>query len=402
MDITFKFIFFRLDIKIKKITRKKGVYILYQLVSIIVSFLIIPAFIRMKIKLNYALFIVIGILSMLTGLRFKALVNIALSVFINSTSLATILTVIMVGILGGLMRQYKFFDNIAKALLHIIRNKRNILMIIPAMMGLLIIPGGALLSAPFVNNIGNEIGVPPSRRAAINVVFRHIALFLLPYSTSLLMVIASVPNISIFRLISLNLFFVTSVVIIGYIYLIRDISFKIESLRINIAKDFKNLLIYTSPIYICVLVNSLFGIPFYIALTVSVFIIYIFSNKKSFFINLLKSFNYNIVITVISILIIKEIILNMKDLLKVLSEILSLNNSILSTMLIFWLLSFFLGFITGNQTAALAIVLPIVSQLYDINDIFYIYISYFWNYLYGLFSFTYSPLPSIYTRAYEC
>ncbi|MBZ2174998.1 DUF401 family protein [Schnuerera sp. xch1] len=50
-------------------------------------------------------------------------------------------------------------------------------MIIPAMIGVLIISGGALLSAPFIYNLGEEMELSPPRRAAINLVFRHIAMF---------------------------------------------------------------------------------------------------------------------------------------------------------------------------------------------------------------------------------
>ncbi len=107
------------------------------------------------------------------------------------------MTVIMVSILGGLMNHYKILDKIVETLLLMVRSKKNILMIIPAMIGVLIIPGGALLSAPFINNIGEEIKLTPARRAAINLVFRHITMFILPYSTSLLVVSASIPNINI-------------------------------------------------------------------------------------------------------------------------------------------------------------------------------------------------------------
>ena len=91
-------------------------------------------------------------------------------------------------------------------------------MIIPAMIGILIIPGGALLSAPFVNNIGEEMKIRPSRRAAINLVFRHLAMFLLPYSTSLLVVSATLPELNIFKLILFNLFFVIAIIILGYFF----------------------------------------------------------------------------------------------------------------------------------------------------------------------------------------
>lgn len=344
-----------------------------QLISVIISFLFIPILIKLKIKLSYTLLISAGILGIISGLGFETLGEVVLSIFINSSSRTTILTVMMVSVLGGLMKHYKILDKIVETMLLIIRSKKNILMIIPAMIGVLIIPGGALLSAPFINNIGEEMNLPPPRRAAINLVFRHIAMFILPYSTSLLIVSASLPNINISRLILLNLFFIISVIAIGYFFFLKNVQSDISTSRKNIGKNLLKLFVYTSPIYIAVILNSITELPFYITLIASVFIVYLLSDKKNFLKILVQSFNWNIVLTVVVVLIMKEIILNMGDLLEIFNNMFNANNDILSTMSIFLISSFFFGYITGNQTAALAIILPIISQLYITDEMLYIY-----------------------------
>ncbi len=344
-----------------------------QLVSVIISFLSIPVLIKLKIKLSYTLLISAGILSIISRLDFQTLGQVILSLFINPSSRATVLTVIMVSILGGLMNHYKILDKIVETLLLMVRSKKNILMIIPAMIGVLIIPGGALLSAPFINNIGEEIKLTPARRAAINLVFRHITMFILPYSTSLLVVSASIPNINIFRLILLNLFFVISVIIAGYFFFLKDIQSDISLPKKNIGENVLKLLIYTSPIYTSVIINFITGLPFYITLIASVFIVYFLSHKKDFLKVFVKSLNWNTVLTVIAVLIMKEIILNMEDLLKIFNNMLSSSNGMLSMIIVFWISSFFFGYITGNQTAALAIILPMISQLLITNKMLYIY-----------------------------
>ena len=345
-----------------------------QLIFVIVSFLTVPIFIRKGIRLYYALFISAGILGIMSRLGFKNLAGVILNVFVNPQSQAVILTVIMVSILGGLMKHYGFFSRIVETLESIVKRKRNILMIIPAMIGILVIPGGALLSAPFINDIGKGMNIPSSRRAAINLVFRHISMFILPYSTSLLIVSTSIPDINIFRVILFNAFFITSVIIVGYFHFIKDIQSTVSISRINIGKNILRLLTYTLPIYASVIINYLTGLPFYISLVMSVIIVYLISDKKSFFRVLIKSPNWNMILTVIAILIMKETILNMKDLINVFIAMPSTTNSISSTLIIFWILSFFFGYITGNQGAALAIVLPIISQMYEVSNILYVYI----------------------------
>lgn len=54
---------------------------------------------------------------------------------------------------------------------------------VPALFGLLPVPGGALLSAPFLEKAG---GGRPEERAAANVWFRHVLLFFYPMSSALI------------------------------------------------------------------------------------------------------------------------------------------------------------------------------------------------------------------------
>jgi hypothetical protein len=161
---------------------------MYQLFAVILSFLCIPILFRLKIKLSKTLFITAGILGLLSGIGIDSIKEAVLSVFIDSSSLSTLLAVSMVTILSGLMKEYGILDKIVESMAAIIKNKKIILMIVPALIGMLIVPGGALLSAPFINNLGEEMDIKVSRRAAINLVFRHIAMFVLPYSTSLLII----------------------------------------------------------------------------------------------------------------------------------------------------------------------------------------------------------------------
>lgn len=189
-----------------------------EVVAVLVSFSFIPILTRKRIKFNHILLIVAAILALSSGISYKAFGQAVLNVFSNTSSITTILTVLMVGILGGLMKHYKILDVVVDTLMELINDSKKILMIIPAIMGLLVIPGGALLSAPFVNNIGEDIKLSPARRAAINLVFRHIAMFILPYSTSLLIVTAEMPNLNIFKLIGMNLLFLLFLVNLGYYF----------------------------------------------------------------------------------------------------------------------------------------------------------------------------------------
>lgn len=345
-----------------------------QLASVLIAFLIIPILTKKKVRLSYALLISTAVLSILSGLKPEVVGQAITSVVAQSSSLNTVLTVMMVSIFGGVMKHYNILDEIIDTMLLLIRDKRKILAIIPAMIGILIIPGGALLSAPFIYDLGEEMKLSPPRRAAINLVFRHIAMFILPYSTSLLLISATLPELNIFKLILLNLIFVIPIVILGYFFYLKDIEVVKSPPRENVRHNLLKLIIYTSPIYIAVIINVLTGLSFYITLFGSIFIVYLLGNKKDFLEIVVKSINWHTVLTVAAILIMKEIILNMEGLLGIFNNMFGMSSgNILYMIAIFFISSFFFGYITGNQTAALAITLPIISQLHMTSGPLYIY-----------------------------
>lgn len=345
-----------------------------QLASVLISFLLIPLLGRTKLKLSYILLISAGVLAIISGIGFEDTAQSLAEVF-KGSSLSTVLTILMVSVLGGLMKHYKTLDKIVETILLIVSSKKIILMIIPALIGILIIPGGALLSAPFINNLGEEMNIAPPKRAAINLVFRHVAMFLLPFSTGLLVIASSMPEINITKLVMFNLAYVVPMFFVGYLLYIKNIESEKSTLKKeDVGRNFLKLLLYTSPITVCVILNALTGLPFYITMIVSVVCVYFLSDKKDFAKITIKSINWHTVLMVAIILLLKEMILKMDDLLLIFGNLFKQSNSTFSVLVIFLVSSVFFGIITGNQTAALAIILPMVSQLNVAGNMLYIYV----------------------------
>lgn len=334
-----------------------------QIISVIISFLLIPILIRKRVKLSYTLLIAALTLGLLSGVGINAVGSSVLSILRDNSSLTTILTVFMVAILGGIMKHYGLLDKIVNTMVLLIRNKKNILAIVPFLMGFLVIPGGAMLSAPFVNEIGEDLDVPGPRRAAINLIFRHLPMFILPYATQILLVLATVPQIDYPRLILNNLIFVIIIIISGYTIFLKDVKVQKSPPIKNFWGNLSKLLLYISPIYMAVIINLISGWPFYITLIGSVMIVYFISDKKDFLKVVYKSINWDTIITIAAVLIIKDLILNMEGLLEVFNNMFAESNSLFSMLLIFFISSVFFGLITGNIMGPLAIVLPMVAQL---------------------------------------
>lgn len=345
-----------------------------QFIATIVSFIFIPILIKRKVKLSTTILSATVILAILSGIGIGAVMEAVLEVFMNPYSRDTILTVLMISILGGLMKHYKILDQIVETMFRLVSNKKLILMIIPALIGVLIIPGGAILSAPFIYNIGEDLKISKPRRAAINLIFRHIAMFVLPFSGVLLFVRSSLPELNIYRVIIFNLIFIVSALSMGYILYLKDVKVESRDRVKNIGGNIRRLVILTSPIYLPVLINVLTGLSFYLSMIVSIVMVFLLGDKKDFLKVSKESLNWNTVITVTSVLIMKSIILNMDEMLSMVDKVfIEINNEILS-LFILMLVSMFFGLITGYSPTGLAVSLPIVSMMNLPVDRLYVYV----------------------------
>lgn len=103
--------------------------------------------------------------------------------------------------------------------------KRPFLGVSPALLGMLPMPGGALLSAPMVESSGEELD--GDTKAVINVWFRHVLFLIYPLGPALI-ASAKIANLDVYRTIPyLAPFFLLSI-LIGYFFLLRETETKMR------------------------------------------------------------------------------------------------------------------------------------------------------------------------------
>lgn len=94
--------------------------------------------------------------------------------------------ILLINMLGHAMKEYGNLDRLNTILGRIFPDKRYLMALFPAAIGMLSVPGGAILSAPIVEKIGMENGLSPERKVAINLIFRHFWFLSYPFYTSLI------------------------------------------------------------------------------------------------------------------------------------------------------------------------------------------------------------------------
>ena len=110
-------------------------------------------------------------------------------------------------------------QRVLNALRNVFADSRVLIALVPTLLGLFPVPGGAMLSAPMVGVYGDEIGVKANRKSAINLFFRHIWDQVFPFKPHLILG-AAVLNIPLFTLIGWHLPVTLVSALVGYWYLI--------------------------------------------------------------------------------------------------------------------------------------------------------------------------------------
>jgi len=105
-------------------------------------------------------------------------------------------------------------ERVGEELVKLLRKPIAIVTTVPAVLGLLPVAGGALMSAPIVDRVGDLLGLDRARKLFVNVWYRHVIFLAYPLSTSL--IIASLlSNVSIWSLVVRQLPIAGAMALIG-------------------------------------------------------------------------------------------------------------------------------------------------------------------------------------------
>ncbi len=335
-----------------------------EIFAIIIAFILIPLWSKLKLKLSVILVITGVLLCVIGAVSLNDALKSLLEVFTDAASRNTLITVILVGILGALMKEYGLWEKILSSLKKLIYNSKITIMLFPAIIGCLNMPGGAYLSAPFVDRIGEEINQEKSKRAAINLSFRHIAMFLLPFTLTMQFVSASAPNINIYHIIALNLPLVIIASSASYMLFLKKTPKpqNVNKVKGGKLKALGEFLLNISPILAALIMNITFSVPMWIAMTVAIFITWILSSKKNFLKVIFHNINIDIAIMLAAAYFIRNIVESFDNAAATLTN-LFLTCEGAQILAAIAAISIILGMISGNALVPLGLMIPLTVTL---------------------------------------
>ena len=149
------------------------------------------AFILLLIVRRWNLGLILVLASLLLGLLFAyPAAALGLDMWDAASSpltLRLVAIVILILALGEVLRRTARLDGMVHALEQLLPDTRLVLAVVPALIGLLPMAGGAMFSAPMVNHVGDRLGASPARKTFVNYWFRHVWEYVFPLYPSFLL-----------------------------------------------------------------------------------------------------------------------------------------------------------------------------------------------------------------------
>lgn len=334
----------------------------------ILKLLLIIATIILLIKKKWKLEYVILWASLLAGVFFNLspiqIGNNFVLALIDPATLKLIGIIVLVYILSGVLRKVESLRDLVDSLQGLVKDYRLTLAFIPALLGLIPMPAGAMFSAPMVKEVGDRVGLTPEEETFVNYWFRHIWEFVWPLFPGIIL-FAGLLKVEIQEVILVQFPLTIATVIVGFVWEYKNL--KKDTTLINrkdILFNLKKLFFGIWPILLIIILvlgtktDLLFSL-------VIVILSLIFSNIKKISLKMLKDIIRNdidlsVVILIAGIMIFKRI-LQVSGGIEIIPEAFAKLG--VHPFIVLFSIPFFIGMMTGMGTAALGIGLPVLLPI---------------------------------------
>ncbi|MFQ5867813.1 MAG: DUF401 family protein [bacterium] len=338
---------------------------MHDLIILIASLAII--LILFKWKLNLALTMIVAALFLGIAYRFS-LVEISKTFYAACLSRETLeiaAALFLVIIFNLSMKAAYTFRKIIDNMKNLLLDIRWIVAIIPAVIGFLPMFGGALVSAPVVKEVTQQMGISNERKTFLNFWFRHLWEYTLPLYPGIL-VAAGILGVPVYKIIASNSILTVSAIIIGIILGIGRLKWRPEHSGEIVSGKGRALLHFLfnlSSIILVMVLVLVFRLKVFYALFGGI-VFTIISNRIPIrmILSSVAREKYGMILLVFSIMIFKSM-LAATGLIERLP--LFFKTAGIPRYLVISSLPFIVGFLTGMTMATVGITFPVVLPLFN-------------------------------------
>jgi integral membrane protein (TIGR00529 family) len=318
--------------------------------------------IRKKWNLGYIMIFASLLLGILFRLRVKDIIlNVVLAI-IDSMTLKLFGIIVLVFLLSGVLRKIESLRDIVDSLQKLVKDHRLILAFIPAFLGLIPMPAGAMFSAPMVNEVASRMNLQAEEKTFINYWFRHIWELIWPLYPSIIL-FSALLEVEIREIVKVQFPLTIALFIIGLVWEQRNIKRNIieNANRKDVFCNMKKLFLGTWPILLIGVFVLFVKLDFLISLSIvilSLILLNRYKIKVKEIKDIIKSdLDLNILFLIAGIMIFQRM-LEATGIIIIIPEF-STGLGI-PLLVVLFIIPFLVGILTGISSATVGICFPVL------------------------------------------
>ena len=332
------------------------------LAAIIVSFFFLGVMIYKRVNLGITLNAAALLLALL-ALDLPEIGNVIYETTISPLTISLVIATFGIMLLSLLYKETKVIDILSQNLSKIVNNSKLIVSMLPAVIGLLPVGGGALMSAPLVEAETEKLGLKEDKKTYVNLWFRHTIFPVYPISQVLILT-AMLTGLTLTSLILRQIPVVISMVAVGYLVGLWKTPKKKEeeNVKANRGSELKRFGITFSPILATIIAVVIFGIDVSIAAFIGVAVLLMIAKPN--FTTFIKPFKNRAIWGITLAAYGAFLLRNMAEAIGI-SQIFGsfVINGNIDVLLLLTVIPAFLGAITGSPSGGIAISVSILTGI---------------------------------------
>jgi integral membrane protein (TIGR00529 family) len=335
-----------------------------------------------KVGLGIALTCSALLLSLLS-LGISQTANVLLETLVDPISLSLVFASFFIMLMSVFYKETGMVNDLTRSLGRYIKNSKIIVSLLPAVIGLMPVAGGALMSAPMVDAEAEKLELDNAKKAFVNIWFRHVVIPVYPV-TQFIVLTAALTQTSLDALITRQILVVLVMVVIGYYIGLRKTK-ETKQKNINIKKDpktnLKVLFISILPIIVTVLLTTALDVDIAFATLAGVIVILVVTKKKIDFLKILKNKTiWEVTLAAFGAMLFKNVTITSGA-----SEIFGglLANTNMPAIVMLSFVPAVLAFLIGSTSGAIALSIPILAETIEFipKNVSLIFISSYLGYM---------------------
>ena len=335
-----------------------------EIIKLLAVIVVIIFLIKKKWNLGYIMLIASLLLGVAFSLSPIQIGNNFVLALIDPATLKLIGIIVLVYILSGVLRKVENLRDLVDSLQGLVKDYRLILAFIPAFLGLIPMPAGAIFSAPMVKAIGDRVGLTPEEDTFVNYWFRHIWEFAWPLFPGMI-IFSGLLKVEIQEVILVQLPLTITAVIVGFVWEYKNLKKDNGTIsKKDIFLNLKKLFLGIWPILFIIILVLGIKIDIILSLVIVILSLLLINIKKltpRTIKEIIKNdIDLGVVILIVGIMIFQRI-LQVSGGIEIVPEAFAKLG--IHPFIVLFSIPFFVGMMTGMSAAALGIGLPVLLPI---------------------------------------